>query len=59
MILATNLGLLGLRIIILSTVTTTFLDAYSVRVTFLNIFVKFDEKKVSFGMATTGLMLVI
>lgn len=59
MMLAANLGLFALGIIVLSTITTTFLDAYSAGVTFLNIFPKFDERKVAFGMAIIGLLLAV
>ncbi|MHB8124922.1 MAG: putative hydroxymethylpyrimidine transporter CytX [Desulfitobacteriaceae bacterium] len=61
MLLAANLGIVALGIIVLATVTTTFLDAYSAGVTFLNIFPKLSEKKVALVMTVigTGLAIVI
>ena len=59
MLLAANLGIVALGIIVLATVTTTFLDAYSAGVTFLNIFPKFNEKSVALVMATLGTGLAI
>ncbi|WP_461204934.1 putative hydroxymethylpyrimidine transporter CytX [Clostridium sp. DL1XJH146] len=53
--LAVNLGVIGLGIVLLSTVTTTFLDAYSAGVTFLNIMPKLDEKKISVIMTVIGI----
>lgn len=59
MLLAANLGIVALGIIVLATVTTTFLDAYSAGVTFLNIFPKFNEKSVALVMAALGTGLAI
>ncbi|QZY53992.1 putative hydroxymethylpyrimidine transporter CytX [Crassaminicella profunda] len=59
MMLAANLGLFGLGIIVLSTVTTTFLDAYSAGVTFLNVFPKLEERKVALAMGLIGMVLAI
>ena len=59
MLLAVNLGLVALGIIVLATVTTTFLDAYSAGVTFLNIFPKFNEKSVALVMTAIGTGLAI
>lgn len=59
MMLAANLGLFGLGIIVLSTITTTFLDAYSAGVTFLNVFPKLEERKVALAMGVIGMVLAI
>jgi putative hydroxymethylpyrimidine transporter CytX len=59
MLLAANLGLVSLGIVILSTVTTTFLDAYSAGVTFLNIRPGLSEKKVAVMMTAVGTLLAI
>lgn len=57
--LASNLGFLAAGIILLSTVTTTFLDAYSAGVTFLNVFPKLNEKTVAVIMAIIGTVLAL
>lgn len=59
MLLAANLGIVALEIIVLATVTTTFLDAYSADVTFLNIFPKLNEKSVALVMTAIGTGLAI
>ena len=59
MLLAANLGIVALGIIVLATVTTTFLDAYSAGVTFLNIFPKLNEKSVALVMTVIGTGLAI
>ncbi|MCO1602432.1 putative hydroxymethylpyrimidine transporter CytX [Desulfosporosinus nitroreducens] len=61
MLLAANLGIVALGIIVLATVTTTFLDAYSAGVSFLNIFPKLKEKTVALVMTGigTGLAIVV
>jgi len=59
MLLAVNLGLVALGIIVLATVTTTFLDAYSAGVTLLNIFPKLNEKFVALIMTAIGTALAI
>ncbi len=46
MMAAANLGFSALGIVVLATVTTTFMDVYSAGVSFLNIFPKLDEKKI-------------
>lgn len=53
-LLAANLGVSALGIVILSTVTTTFLDAYSAGVSFLNISSKANEKVTALLMAVLG-----
>ncbi len=59
MLLAANLGLSALGIIILATVTTTFLDAYSAGVSFGNVFPKFDEKRVALVMTVIGTIIAL
>ena len=59
MMLAANLGFTALGIVILSTVTTTFLDAYSAGVTFLNIFPKLNERKTALGMGAAGTLIAV
>lgn len=53
-LLAANLGIAALGIVVLSTVTTTFLDAYSAGVSFLNINPKVNEKIAALIMAVLG-----
>ncbi len=57
--LAANLGITAFGIVVLSTVTTTFLDAYSAGVTFLNIAPKLKEKTVVMVMTVLGTALAI
>ncbi|WP_227765568.1 putative hydroxymethylpyrimidine transporter CytX [Zhaonella formicivorans] len=57
--IAANLGFTALGIIILSTVTTTFLDVYSAGVTFLNIFPKLNEKNVAIVMGIIGTIIAV
>lgn len=59
MMLAANLGFTALGIVVLSTVTTTFLDAYSAGVTILNLFPKFDEKKAALAMGAAGTIIAV
>lgn len=59
MLLAANLGLVALGIIVLATVTTTFLDAYSAGVSFLNIFPRLNEKVIALVMTAIGTGLAI
>ena len=54
MMLAANLGLSALGIVVLATVTTTFLDAYSAGVSFANIFPKLNEKRIALVMTVIG-----
>lgn len=56
---AANLGVAALFIVGLSTVTTTFLDAYSAGVTLLNVFPKFNEKKAAVFMAVIGTIIAL
>ena len=57
--LAANLGITALGIVVLSTVTTTFLDVYSAGVSFLNIIPKISEKKIGIIMAIIGTFAAI
>lgn len=59
MMIALNFGFAALGIVLLSTVTTTFLDAYSAGVTFINIFPQLNEKMVAFVMAVIGLLVAL
>ena len=59
MMLAANMGLTALGVVILSTVTTTFLDAYSAGVSFANIFPKLNEKRVAIIMTLIGILLAL
>ena len=59
MMLAANLGITALGIVVLSTVTTTFLDVYSAGVSFLNIMPKLSEKKVGIVMTIIGTIMAI
>jgi putative hydroxymethylpyrimidine transporter CytX len=59
MMVAINLGFFALAIVMLSTVTTTFLDAYSAGVTFINVFPKFNERYVALVMALIGLAVAL
>ena len=59
MMLAVNLGFAALGIVVLSTVTTTFLDVYSAGVSFLNIMPKLSEKKVGIVMTIIGTIAAI
>lgn len=55
MMLAANLGISAFGIVVLSTVTTTFMDAYSAGVTFLNIIPKFNEKTAAIFITIIGM----
>ncbi|MFT5871883.1 MAG: putative hydroxymethylpyrimidine transporter CytX [Clostridium sp.] len=57
--LAANLGITALGIVVLSTVTTTFLDVYSAGVSFLNIMPKLGDKKVGIIMAIIGTLAAV
>ena len=59
MMLAANMGLTALGVVILSTVTTTFLDAYSAGVSFGNVFPQLNEKLVALLMTLIGIILAI
>lgn len=57
MMLAANLGIAAFGIVVLSTVTTTFMDAYSAGVTFLNIAPKLSEKTTAIIMTIIGTLI--
>lgn len=57
MMLAVNLGITALGIVVLSTVTTTFLDVYSAGVSFLNIMPKLGEKNTGIIMTVIGTII--
>ena len=59
LMLVANLGLAALGIVVLATVTTTFLDVYSAGVTFLNIFPRFDLRKVALVIGALGTVIAI
>ena len=57
--LQAGLGLTGILIIIFSTVTTTFLDAFSAGVSFTSITGRFHEKKAAVIVCIAGTLLAI
>lgn len=57
MMLAANLGVAAFGIVVLSTVTTTFMDAYSAGVTFMNIAPKLNEKATAIIMTIIGTLV--
>ena len=59
MMMALQLGFVALGIVLLSTITTTFLDAYSAGVSLSNIFPKFKEKSVALVMTFVGALVAI
>lgn len=59
MMMALHLGIAALGIVLLSTITTTFLDAYSAGVTFTNIFPQMSERKIALVMALIGLLVAL
>lgn len=52
--LAANLGFTALGIVVLSTVTTTFMDVYSAGISFLNIMPKLKERNIGLVMCIIG-----
>lgn len=58
-LLGVNLGIVALGVVTLSTVTTTFLDAYSAGVSFMSITDRFKEKSVALMMTIIGLILAL
>ena len=54
-----GLGILGLIIIVLSTVTTTFLDAYSAGVSLMSITRKISEKKAAVAATAIGTVCAV
>ncbi|MFA9396725.1 MAG: putative hydroxymethylpyrimidine transporter CytX [Clostridiaceae bacterium] len=59
MMLAYNLGIFAFFIVLLSTITTTFLDAYSAAVSFLNIRPKGKEKNIAIIITIIGTIISI
>ena len=59
MMLALQLGFVALGIVLLSTITTTFLDAYSAGVTLTNVFPTLNERSVALSMAGIGLVVAL
>ncbi len=57
--LASGIGIFAIIIIILSTVTTTFLDAYSAGISFTAIKESIDGKKVGIGVTIVGIIAAI
>lgn len=58
-LLQAGLGAAGMLIVIMSTVTTTFLDVYSAGVSFTNISGRFGEKWVAIIVCLTGTLIAI
>ena len=54
-----GLGIAGLIVVILSTVTTTFLDVYSAGVSSVSIYNKINEKKAALVVCVVGTILAI
>jgi putative hydroxymethylpyrimidine transporter CytX len=54
-----GLGLMGVLIVLLSTVTTTFLDAYSAGVSFTNMVSKANEKWVAILICIAGTLIAM
>jgi putative hydroxymethylpyrimidine transporter CytX len=59
MMLAANLGMTALGIVVLSTVTTTFMDVYSAGISFLNLMPKLSEKGIGVVMAVVGTLIAL
>lgn len=59
MMLAADLGLAALAIVVLATVTTTFMDAYSAGVSFTNFSLGLDERRVALVMTAIGTLLAL
>lgn len=57
--LAANLGFAAMGIIVLATVTTTFMDAYSAGVSFSNLAPGLNEKHVALVMTMIGTLLAL
>lgn len=58
-LLAANFGLTALGIIVLATVTTTFMDAYSAGVSFTNICPGLSERKAALAITIIGTTLAV
>lgn len=57
MMLTANLRLTALDIVVISTVTTTFMDVYSAGVSYLNIMPKFKERTVGIVITIIGTLM--
>ena len=57
--LKAGLGLVGIFIVIFSTVTTTFMDAFSAGVSFSSITERVSEKKVAVAVCVAGTLLAV
>lgn len=57
--LAADLGLTALGIVMLSTITTTFLDVYSAGISFLNIMPNLKEKNIGIVMSVIGTLIAL
>ena len=57
--LAANLGFTALGIVMLSTITTTFMDVYSAGVSFLNIMPKLKGKTIGIIMSIIGTLIAL
>lgn len=58
-LLQAGMGIAGILIVLFSTVTTTFLDAYSAGVSCVSISKKIDQKKAALAIVVLGLVLAI
>lgn len=58
-LMSANLGLFAVGIVVLATVTTTFMDAYSAGISVTTIFPKLDGKKVAIVLTIIGTILAI
>jgi putative hydroxymethylpyrimidine transporter CytX len=56
---AANLGIFALGIVVLSTITTTFMDVYSTGVTALNLLPKMSEKALAVGAAVLSTIMAL
>jgi len=59
MLLAAGFGFTALGIVVLSTVTTTFLDAYSAGVSFLNLLPRLKERHIALAMGIAGTLIAL
>jgi putative hydroxymethylpyrimidine transporter CytX len=57
--LAVNLGFIALGIIMLSTITTTFMDVYSAGISFLNVMPNLKEKNIGIVMSVIGILVAL
>ena len=57
--IAANLGLAALGIIILATITTTFMDAYSAGVSFTNLYPRLNEKYAALAITVLGTVIAL